>query len=100
MVADVAGERGADRGTDADKSADDALPEVEMAGAAGEIGDDEGHHDAEYSGGHPIEELHDDEQFRIRHRREENAANGQRGEADQQQRAAAPDLRSSANPRR
>ena len=72
--------------------ADDALPEIEMAGAAGEIGDDERHHHAEDRRGDAVEQLHDDQQFRIRHAGKQNAADRQGGEADQQQRPPAPDL--------
>ena len=51
------------------------------------------HQDAEHCGGYAVEQLHGHEQFWIRHRREEQAANGQRGEADKQHRATAPNLR-------
>src|SRR5208282_620256 len=85
MIADVAGERGAHRGADADEGADDSLPEVEVTAAAGQVGDDQRHHDAEDGGSHAVEQLHDDQQLGIGHRRKKQAANRQCGETDQQQ---------------
>ena len=47
LVAQIAGERRADRGADPDRGADDALREIEMSGAARDVGDHQRHHDAE-----------------------------------------------------
>jgi hypothetical protein len=84
VVADVAGKRSAERCADADEGADNPLSEVEVPSAAREIGYDKRHHDAEHSGSHAVEELHDDQQPGICHRCEKNAANRESGEADKQ----------------
>src|SRR5581483_10660512 len=44
MVADIAGERGAERGAEPDRGADDALRQIEMAGAARGVGNDQRNH--------------------------------------------------------
>ena len=93
MVACVACQRRAERGANSDEGPDKTLPEIEMPGAAREVGHDERYHYAEYRGGHAIEQLDDDQQLRISDRRKQNAANRQRGEADEQQGTAAPNLR-------
>ena len=55
-VAHVAGEGRAERSADADRGADDALAEIEMAGAAREIGDHQRHHDGEHRRGDAVEQ--------------------------------------------
>ena len=65
LVADIAGQHGAERRADAGRGADDALRQIEMTAAERDVGDDQRHHDAEYRRGDAVEHLHRDQQIRI-----------------------------------
>ena len=66
LVAQIAGKRRADRGADPDRGADDALREIEVSGAARDVGDHQRHHHAERRRRDAVEQLHGDEQLRDR----------------------------------
>ena len=97
-VADIAGEHGAERRADAGRGADDALRQIEMAAAEGDIGDDQRHHHAEHGGGDAVEHLHRDQTIGIAHGRKQQAADRQRAERQQQQRPPAPSPAPCARP--
>ena len=69
MIAHVAANHIAERRAYSDCRANDALREVEMTGAEGDIGDNERDHDAEDRGRDTVQHLHGDQQHRIVDRR-------------------------------
>ena len=60
-VRDIARNRGAEGGANADSDADDALREIEMSGAACGVGDDERHQHTERRRRNSVEELRCDD---------------------------------------
>ena len=97
-IGEIAGKRRADRRTDPDRRPDDPLREIELAGAARDIGDHQRHHDAERRRRDAVEQLHRDEQIRVGHDREEQSARDQRCESGEQKQPPAPHLRPDAQP--
>ena len=73
VITGVTGERGAERGADPGGGAHNALAEIEMSGAAREVGDHERHHHAQHGCGQAVEKLHRDQQVRILDGREQDA---------------------------
>ena len=65
LVADVTGEHGAQRSTDAGRGADDALRQIEVAASERNVGNDQRNHDAEDRRGDAVEHLHRDQQIGI-----------------------------------
>ena len=77
-----------------DRGADDALRQIEAAGAAREVGDHQRHHHAEHRGRDAVEHLDGHQQIGIGHDREQEAADrAGRRMPHQQERPAPPDLR-------
>jgi hypothetical protein len=74
MINCVTGERGAQRGADTDRAADDPKPEIEPSRAVRDIRDHERKGHAENSGADAIENLHDDDQIRIGHECKQHAS--------------------------
>src|SRR3569623_3099926 len=99
MIADITGNHGAKRDAYSGGGANDALREVEMTGAEGDVRDNERDHDAEDRGRDAVQHLHGDQQRRIADSREQRSSKRQRGEGDHEQRAASPSLRLAADGR-
>ena len=66
LVADIARQHRAERRADAGRGADDALREIEMPAAEGDVGDDQRDHHREHRRGDAVEDLHRDQQDRDR----------------------------------
>ena len=64
--------------------------EIESAGAAREVGDDQRHHHAEHGGRQSVQHLHENNEMRVGHGRKKHGADRQRCETDEQQGPAAP----------
>ena len=77
MINCVTGERGAQRGTDTDRAADDAEAEIEPPRAARDIRDHEWNGHAENRGADAIERLHDNNQIRVADENKQHPAQGQ-----------------------
>ena len=82
MIEGKSGKRGAQRGADAHRAADDAEPEVEAARTAGDIGHHERKRHAEHGGADAVEGLHGNNQIGIGDEDEQDASDGQRPETE------------------
>src|SRR3981081_3834538 len=90
MIADITRQHIAAGSADAHCRPHRALREVEVPAAERDVGDDQRNKDTEYCRRDAVEELHSHPRVGLCDVREQHAANGERGEADQEQRPAAP----------
>src|SRR6516165_5503155 len=90
MINCVTGERGAQRGADTDRAADDSETKIEPPRASRDICDHEWKGNAENCGADAIERLHRNNQIRVAHERKQHPAQGQGHKAEEQRRPPSP----------
>jgi hypothetical protein len=97
---DLAGERGAQNGAEADRETNRSHCEIETADPTGQVCSHKGSHDTEYGATQSVERLHEDEDIWTRHTREEKGPDRQCDEPEQQHRTPAQTIGGAADPGR
>ena len=90
MIDDYAGGQGADRRADPHRGRDGALREIETAGAAHDVGDDQRRQRPIDARANPVEQLDSDQPEGVVRQRIERRADRQHGEGDEKDRPASP----------
>ena len=99
-IRDPACQRGADRRADANGHAEQAEAQVEVGGAAGQVGGDQRQHHSEHCRTDPGHRLAADQQVRTRQHCQQHAAHRQRQPTQQQHLPAPGHCRTTADPGR